>query len=146
MQNNLVRTRRSADQFPKSEHLAWKIAEIATDPVAVDAEVEEMIVNRIIDNAAVSAASVTRRPVANARAQAQAIKDDMLASAKAESERIAATGRAQLESQRAQIVAELRQDLGRVSVYLASKVVGESLTDDALKRRTVERFLADLER
>ncbi|NNG34150.1 F0F1 ATP synthase subunit B [Nakamurella aerolata] len=81
----------------------------------------------------------------DARAQAQAIKDDMLASAKAEADRIAAAGQAQLESQRAQIVAELRGDLGRTSVDLASKVVGESLEDDALKRRTVERFLADLE-
>lgn len=81
----------------------------------------------------------------DARAQAQAIKDDMLTSARAESERIAAAGRAQLDSQRAQIVAELRGDLGRLSVDLAGKVVGESLEDEALRRRTVERFLADLE-
>jgi len=82
----------------------------------------------------------------DARAQAQAIKDDMVSAAKSESERIAAAGRTQLESQRSQIVAELRGDLGRLSVDLAGKVVGESLQDDALKRRTVERFLADLER
>ncbi|MFI6756235.1 MmgE/PrpD family protein [Rhodococcus sp. BL-253-APC-6A1W] len=72
MKTYSVRTRRSAEQFPKSEHLAWKIAEIATDPVEVPADTSEMIVNRIIDNAAVAAASVTRRPVANARAQALA--------------------------------------------------------------------------
>ncbi|MGS0684215.1 F0F1 ATP synthase subunit B [Nakamurella sp. GG22] len=82
----------------------------------------------------------------DARAQAQAIRDDMLAQAHAETERISAAGRAQLEAQRAQIVAELRSDLGRVSVELASKVVGESLQDDARQTRTVERFLADLER
>lgn len=67
-----VRTRRSADDFPRSEHLAWKIAEVAADPVAVPADVEAMVINRIIDNAAVSAASVVRRPVAVARAQARA--------------------------------------------------------------------------
>ena len=77
--------------------------------------------------------------------QAQAIRDDMLASAHAETERIAAAGRAQLDAQRSQIVAELRNDLGRVSVELASKVVGESLEDEARQRRTVERFLAELE-
>ena len=44
-----------------------------------------------------------------------------------------------------QIVAELRGDLGRVSVELASKIVGESLEDEARQRRTVERFLAELE-
>jgi F-type H+-transporting ATPase subunit b len=81
----------------------------------------------------------------DARAQAQSIRDDMLAAAHAETERIAAAGRAQLDAQRAQIVAELRGDLGRVSVELASKVVGESLEDEARQRRTVERFLAELE-
>ena len=70
----------------------------------------------------------------------------MLAQAHAETERIAAAGRAQLDAQRPQIVAELRGDLGRVSVELASKVVGESLEDEARQRRTVERFLAELER
>jgi 2-methylcitrate dehydratase len=67
-----VRTRRSAEDFPRTEHLAWKIAEVAADPVAVPAETAAMVLNRIIDNAAVSAASVTRRPVAVARAQALA--------------------------------------------------------------------------
>jgi F-type H+-transporting ATPase subunit b len=82
----------------------------------------------------------------DARAQAQSIRDDMLAQAHAETERIAAAGRAQLEAQRSQIVAELRADMGRVSLELASKVVGESLQDEARQNRTVERFLADLDR
>lgn len=72
MKTHPVRTRLSAENFPKHEHLAWKIAEVATDPVEVPADTSEMIVNRIIDNAAVAAASVARRPVANARAQALA--------------------------------------------------------------------------
>jgi F-type H+-transporting ATPase subunit b len=82
----------------------------------------------------------------DARLQAQGIHDDMVAKAHAETERIAAAGRAQLEAQRSQVVAELRAELGRTSVELASKVVGESLTDQALQNRTVERFLAELER
>ncbi|OBB94945.1 2-methylcitrate dehydratase PrpD [Mycolicibacterium peregrinum] len=69
-----VRTRRSAEDFPRTEHLAWKIAEIAADPVDVLPETEAMVINRIIDNAAVSAASVIRRPVTVARAQALAHK------------------------------------------------------------------------
>src|ERR1700677_3217621 len=67
-----IRARRSADDFPRSEHLAWKIAEVATDSVAVEPETVEMVINRIIDNAAVSAASVVRRPVTVARQQALA--------------------------------------------------------------------------
>ena len=67
-----VRARRSADYFPRSEHLAAKIAQVATDPVAVEPATAEMVLNRIIDNAAVSAASVLRRPVTVARQQALA--------------------------------------------------------------------------
>ena len=81
-----------------------------------------------------------------ARTAASAIREDLVAQAHAETERIAAQGRAQLEAQRQQILAELRADLGRTSVELASKIVGESLTDEARRQRTVERFLAELER
>src|SRR5664279_2617023 len=81
----------------------------------------------------------------DARAQAQAIRDDMLAKAHQETERIAAAGRAQLEAQRAQIIAELRGDLGRMSVDLAGRIVGESLEGEVQQNRTVERFLAELD-
>jgi 2-methylcitrate dehydratase len=67
-----VRTRRSTDYFPRGEQLAAKIAEVAADPVAAEPDVVEMLANRIIDNAAVSAAAVLRRPVSVARAQAVA--------------------------------------------------------------------------
>jgi 2-methylcitrate dehydratase len=66
-----VRTHKSAENLPRAEQLAWKIAEVAADPVAVEAEVVEMIGNRVIDNASVAAASLARRPVASARAQAE---------------------------------------------------------------------------
>ncbi len=67
-----IRTRRSSEYFPRREHLAAKIAEVAADPVAVEPEIAEMIANRIIDDAAVSAAAVLDRPVAVARQQALA--------------------------------------------------------------------------
>ncbi|KAA1431058.1 2-methylcitrate dehydratase PrpD [Mycolicibacter arupensis] len=72
MQLHDVKTRRSADEFPREEHLAWKIAQVAADPVAVPDDTAAMVINRIIDNASVSAASVLRRPVTVARRQAQA--------------------------------------------------------------------------
>lgn len=72
MKTHLVRTHASAEDFPRQKHLAWKIAEAAADAVDVPEATEEMIVNRIIDNAAVAAASLVRRPVTSARTQAQA--------------------------------------------------------------------------
>jgi 2-methylcitrate dehydratase len=71
MINHEVYTRRSSENFPKTDHLAYKIAQIAVDPVEVPEDTAEMIINRILDNAAVSAASVARRPVTSARRQAQ---------------------------------------------------------------------------
>ncbi|NGX98948.1 MAG: MmgE/PrpD family protein [Candidatus Afipia apatlaquensis] len=72
MKQHTVRTYKSAEPLARADQLAWKIAEVASDPVAIEADVVEMIGNRIIDNAAVAAASVARRPVASARAQAEA--------------------------------------------------------------------------
>jgi len=67
-----VRVRPSADRLPADQQLAWHIAQVAVDPVPVDDDVAEMIVNRVIDNAAVATASLLRSPVAAARAQALA--------------------------------------------------------------------------
>jgi 2-methylcitrate dehydratase len=66
-----VRVHPSQARLPRTHQLAWKIAAVASDPVAVEADVVEMIGNRIIDNAAVAAAAIARRPVASARAQAE---------------------------------------------------------------------------
>ncbi|UXW87164.1 MmgE/PrpD family protein [Microbacterium azadirachtae] len=65
-----LRVHRSDEQLAREGQLAWRIAEIAADPVEVDADVVDMIINRVIDNAAVAAASLTRAPVSAARQQA----------------------------------------------------------------------------
>ncbi|TDR90247.1 MmgE/PrpD family protein [Enterovirga rhinocerotis] len=69
-----VRSYKSAEKLAREDQLAWKIAAVAADPVSVETDVAEMIGNRIIDNAAVAAASLARRPVASARSQALAHK------------------------------------------------------------------------
>jgi len=71
MKLNPVRVYASDENLPREQQLAWKIAEVAADPVAVTDEVTDMIINRIIDNAAVATASLTRAPAVAARAQAQ---------------------------------------------------------------------------
>jgi len=81
-----------------------------------------------------------------ARAEGQKILDDMRAQAQTESERIVARGDEQLQAQRSQVVGELRQQVGAMSVNLASRIVGESLQDDARTAATVERFLDELDR
>jgi len=72
MKSHLVRVYPSKENLAREDQLAWKIARIAADPVPVEADVIEMIGNRIIDNASVAIASANRAPVAAARAQALA--------------------------------------------------------------------------
>src|SRR5690606_8336961 len=68
--NHHVRVYKSEEDLPREEQLAWKIAEVATDAVEVEADVVDMIINRIVDNASVAAASLTRAPIQAARDQA----------------------------------------------------------------------------
>ncbi|MFD5090765.1 MmgE/PrpD family protein [Amycolatopsis thailandensis] len=72
MIDHTVRTHRSAESLSREGQLAWKLAAVATDDVPVTSEVADMVINRVIDNAAVAAASLTRRPVGSARDQALA--------------------------------------------------------------------------
>jgi 2-methylcitrate dehydratase len=65
-----VRVHRSEENLPRTDQLAWKIAEVAADPVGVDDDVTDMVINRIIDNASVAVASLSRAPIVAARAQA----------------------------------------------------------------------------
>ena len=71
MKLHSVRVHPSSENLPREDQLAWKIAEVAADLVAVMPEVTEMVINRLIDNAAVATASLARGPAVAARAQAE---------------------------------------------------------------------------
>lgn len=79
-----------------------------------------------------------------ARADAEGIRQDVLAKAREESDRIITAGREQLAAQRESIVRDLRSEVGTLAVDLASKIVGESLADEARSRGTVDRFINEL--
>jgi F-type H+-transporting ATPase subunit b len=64
----------------------------------------------------------------------------------AEKQRIVDSAAAQLQSDRQQAFTALRAEVGAMAVELASKIVGESLADEARQSRMVDRFLDDLER
>ncbi|MBK8463007.1 MAG: F0F1 ATP synthase subunit B [Nigerium sp.] len=80
-----------------------------------------------------------------AKAQGAAILADMRQQATEESSRLLANAKAQIDAERASAVNELRTEIGGLATTLAGRIVGESLDDDARARRTVERFIADLE-
>lgn len=80
-----------------------------------------------------------------ARQQGSAIIAEMREQAQSEAQRLTAQAHQQIDAERKQALASLRADVGRLSVDLASRVVGEALEDDARQRRTIDRFLAEIE-
>ena len=65
-----VKVHASASPLAREDQLAWKLAAAAADAVPLAPEVQEMIMNRLIDNAAVAIAAINRPPVVSARAMA----------------------------------------------------------------------------
>jgi F-type H+-transporting ATPase subunit b len=65
--------------------------------------------------------------------------------AQAEAQRIVQGAQATIEAERLSAIQSLRAEIGTLSVELAGRVVGESLEDEARQRRTVDRFLEELE-
>ncbi|GHF50940.1 ATP synthase subunit b [Streptomyces mashuensis] len=90
-----------------------------------------------------------RHEAARLRQEAQEQGVTMIAEMRAEGQRqrdeIVAAGHAQVEADRKAAAAALRQDVGRLAIDLASRIVGESLQDQARQSRTVDRFLDALE-
>ncbi|MET0976944.1 MAG: MmgE/PrpD family protein [Leifsonia sp.] len=72
MKTHELRVHRSDENLDVEGQLAWQLAGVAVDSVEVSDDVTEMVINRVIDNAAVAAASLTRQPVTSARSQALA--------------------------------------------------------------------------
>jgi len=72
LRNIKVKVYPSASNLKKENQLAWKIAEIASDDAPLNEKAVDMVINRIIDNAAVAITSFERKPVVSARDMALA--------------------------------------------------------------------------
>lgn len=113
--------------------LAEKVqAEAADAKAQTQAELDEArnIAAGIKDEASTDGAAI----VAEARTKAQA-----------EAARIVAAAQRQIEAERASAVVSLREEVGGLATELASRIVGESLADDARQSRVIDRFLDDLD-
>ena len=80
-----------------------------------------------------------------AKEQGAQIVAEMRQRGQAEYDRLLAAAEAQSEAQKQQALTSLRAEVGTLAVELASRVVGESLEEEARQRGTVDRFLAQLE-
>lgn len=80
-----------------------------------------------------------------AREKGKQIEADMKAQAEEESNRIIESGEKQLEAQREQVIAELRQEMGQNSINLAERLLGGELSESTKRSGTIDSFLSDLD-
>jgi F-type H+-transporting ATPase subunit b len=80
-----------------------------------------------------------------AREQGAQIIAEMREQAQAEARRITEAAQTQIEAERQQALTSLRTEVGTLATELASRIVGESLADQARQNRMVDRFLGELE-
>ncbi|RMI04692.1 F0F1 ATP synthase subunit B [Cellulomonas triticagri] len=123
----------------RTEKIEGGLAQAATaqeEAAAAKAEYEQQL-----QDARTEAAKIRE----DARAEATAIVAESRAKATAEQARIAETAQRQIEAERQQAAVQLRADVGTLATELASKIVGESLADEARRSRVVERFLDELD-
>ncbi|HEY6494061.1 MAG TPA: F0F1 ATP synthase subunit B [Trebonia sp.] len=81
----------------------------------------------------------------DAQEQGAAIIAELRERAEAESRRITEAAQAQIEAERQQALITLRSEVGSLATELASRIVGESLADQARQSRMVDRFLDGIE-
>jgi F-type H+-transporting ATPase subunit b len=112
---------------------------------AADTEAEA---NRVLEQYRAQLADA-RHEAARLREQAKEEAAQMVAQGRAdavaEGQRMIEAANTQIAAERQQALTALRAEVGALAVELASKIVGESLADEARQSRMVDRFLAELD-
>jgi len=81
----------------------------------------------------------------DARNEAAQIVADGREKAVLDAQRVSETSSKQIDAERQQAVVSLRAEIGSLATELASRIVGESLADDARQQRLIDGFLDELE-
>jgi F-type H+-transporting ATPase subunit b len=100
-------------------------------------EAAEAAYKEAVENAQNDAARIRD----DARADAQRIADEMREKAEQEVERLRRRGEEQLQNARAQVVRELKRELGAHSTELAGQLVRQELESDQAKKESVDSFI-----
>lgn len=93
--------------------------------------------------------AAARREAARIREEANndgsAIVAEARTKAQVEATRIVEAAQRQIGAERASAVVSLREEVGGLATELASRIVGESLAEDARQTRVIDRFLDELD-
>ena len=80
-----------------------------------------------------------------ARERGKQIEAEAKTQAEEESRRIVASGEKQLQASRAQVISELRSEIGQNSINLAEKLLGGELSSATKQSSTIDAFLSELD-
>ena len=129
----------SATLAERTEHIEGGLKK------AEDAQAEA---NRVLEQYRAQLADA-RHEAARLREQAKEEAAQIVAQGRsdavAEGQRMIDAANAQIAAERQQAMTALRAQVGALAVELASRIVGESLADEARQSRMVDRFLAELD-
>ncbi|MFP7696895.1 F0F1 ATP synthase subunit B [Trueperella sp. LYQ143] len=81
----------------------------------------------------------------HAQDNAKAIVHDAQTKARDEAEGIIANAQRRIDADTAAAMSALEGDVGKLATELAGRIVGEAITDEAMARRVIDRFLDELE-
>jgi F-type H+-transporting ATPase subunit b len=95
-----------------------------------------------------AALAEARAEAARSREEGRRIRQEIIDGARDEAraaaEEVTRLAEERLQAQHRQALNELRAEVGKLAGDLAGRIVGESLADEELQRRVVDRFLAEL--
>jgi F-type H+-transporting ATPase subunit b len=123
----------------RTEAIEGGLAEAERKQAEADAQLADL--TRQLADARHEAARIREE----AREQGAQIVAELREQAQAESARITAAAHAQIEAEKQQVLAQLKSEVGTLATGLASRIVGESLEDEVRQRRTIERFIEELD-
>jgi F-type H+-transporting ATPase subunit b len=123
----------------RAEKIEGGIARAAEAQEAAGKALDEQ--QRLLAEARADAAKIREE----AREEGKAIVAELRVKASEEAARITETAHRQIEAERQATAVQLRAEVGELATELASKIVGESLSDSARQSRVVDRFLDSLE-
>jgi F-type H+-transporting ATPase subunit b len=83
------------------------------------------------------------RIIEEARKTAESVRKDMLAKAEDESRQVVSRAQDEIRSERERVFEELKATVGELSIQVAERVVGESLTKDR-HMKLVDSYIAEL--
>lgn len=107
---------------------------------------EEMQLLKADNEALLQEARQERQKILNeARNMQKSIVDEARGKAESEAERIITSAKSQIREEQKQAIAELRRDIGNLSIDIAEKILKKELSPDNKQQEVINQFIKEIE-